>query len=113
RRLWDEAVGELASVSMDRYRELVFGDVGFVRYFLEASPIAEFDLLNIGSRPARRAGGQDLSVDGLRAIPWVFAWMQNRHLLPSWDGVGTALAGFRARYPGGLAPLRAMYAPRP
>jgi phosphoenolpyruvate carboxylase len=113
KRLWDEAVGELASVSMTRYRELVFGDVGFVRYFLEASPIAEFDLLNIGSRPARRAGGQELSVDGLRAIPWVFAWMQNRHLLPSWYGVGTALAGFRARYPGGLGTLREMYAEWP
>jgi phosphoenolpyruvate carboxylase len=52
-------------------------------------------------------------VEDLRAIPWVFAWMQNRHLLPSWYGVGRALGDFIGRYRGGLAVLREMYAEWP
>lgn len=110
KRVWDEALAELAATSMDHYRALVFRDSGFLRYFRQASPIAEFDLLNMGSRPARRPDANGISVDGLRAIPWVFAWMQNRHLLPSWYGVGTALSGFMERYRGGREVLREMYA---
>ena len=109
--VWNEAMGELAESSMGAYRGLVFDNPDFTRYFQQASPIAEFDLLNIGSRPARRPSGDqpELSVEGLRAIPWVFAWMQNRHLLPSWYGVGSALATFLERYRGGAATLREMY----
>jgi phosphoenolpyruvate carboxylase len=71
------------------YRELVSDDE-FVRFFRQVSPIDELSELTIGSRPAsRRAGGR---LDDLRAIPWVFAWTQNRILLPSWFGAGTALA---------------------
>ncbi len=114
RRVWDEAMGEIAASSMAAYRGLVYEDPGFGRYFLEASPIAELSLLNIGSRPARRPGSDgDVRVEDLRAIPWVFAWTQNRHLLPSWYGVGTALRGFRERYRGGLEVLREMYAEWP
>ena len=51
-----------------------------------------------------------MRVEDLRAIPWVFAWTQNRHLLPSWYGVGTALGGFMERYRGGRDVLRDMYA---
>ncbi len=115
RRVWDEALGEIAETSMATYRALVYDDPGFGRYFLEASPISELSLLNIGSRPARRPGGGDgqVRVEDLRAIPWVFAWTQNRHLLPSWFGVGTALRTFSERYRGGLDVLREMYAEWP
>jgi phosphoenolpyruvate carboxylase len=114
KRVWDEALSELAHVSMTHYRGLVADDPSFVRYFRQASPIEEFDLLNMGSRPARRPGeGGTRAIEGLRAIPWVFAWMQNRHILPSWYGVGAALAGFTERYRGGLAVLREMYAEWP
>jgi phosphoenolpyruvate carboxylase len=108
--VWDEAVAELAEVSLLRYRALVHRDSGFVRYFLQASPIRELELLNIGSRPTRRSGDSGaLRVEDLRAIPWVFSWMQNRHLLSAWYGVGTALGGFLRRYRGGLQVLREMY----
>jgi phosphoenolpyruvate carboxylase len=114
KRVWDEAMAEISESSMAAYRALVFDDPDFVSYFTASSPIAEFDLLNIGSRPARRAAADGgVRVEDLRAIPWVFAWMQNRHLLPSWYGVGTALAGFVARYRGGAAVLREMYAEWP
>jgi phosphoenolpyruvate carboxylase len=74
--------------SRDVYRALV--DTGeFVRFFRQVSPVDELAELTIGSRPAsRREGG---GLQDLRAIPWVFAWTQNRILLPSWYGAGTAL----------------------
>ncbi len=61
-------------------------------YFQAASPVEEIALLNIGSRPARRTGIRTLA--DLRAIPWVFAWTQNRHFIPGWYGLGTGLATF-------------------
>jgi phosphoenolpyruvate carboxylase len=77
-----------AARSRDVYRALV-DDEAFVRFFRQVSPIDELSELTIGSRPAaRRAGGR---LEDLRAIPWVFAWTQNRILLPSWYGAGIAL----------------------
>lgn len=63
-----------------------------VTYFQAASPLEEISLLNIGSRPARRFGASSLK--DLRAIPWVFAWAQNRHMITNWYGVGSALRSF-------------------
>jgi phosphoenolpyruvate carboxylase len=103
---WRSTLDELAETGRRCYRELVYEDPGFVTYFLQSSPIQEIGSLNIGSRPVSRAGS--LRVDDLRAIPWVFAWMQNRHLLPAWYGVGTALGRVGDR-PGGVQLLREMY----
>ena len=114
KRVWDEALDELAETSRAHYRALVHEDPGFLPYFVGASPLGELDMVNIGSRPGRRAEpGGELRFEDLRAIPWVFAWMQNRHLLPSWYGVGEALSAFIARYRGGLGVLREMYADWP
>lgn len=66
---------------------------GFIDYFQQASPVEELAMLKIGSRPARRFGAK--SLDDLRAIPWVFAWSQNRHLITGWYGFGSAIASFR------------------
>jgi phosphoenolpyruvate carboxylase len=114
--VWDEAAAEVAETSLAAYRGLVYDDPDFLPYFVAASPIRELGLLTIGSRPSRRPGGAGdgdaagVRVEDLRAIPWVFAWTQNRHLLPSWYGVGTALGGFMERYRGGRDVLREMYA---
>jgi phosphoenolpyruvate carboxylase len=64
---------------------------GFLEYWRAATPIDEISRLRLGSRPAARRGGV-LTRSGVRAIPWVFSWMQSRFNLPGWYGLGTALA---------------------
>jgi phosphoenolpyruvate carboxylase len=87
---------------------VVFEDPRFIAYFNQATPQEELANLNIGSRPARRKAGGDVST--LRAIPWVFAWTQTRMVLPAWLGVGEAL---QAAMEGGQASvLRDMYQAR-
>jgi phosphoenolpyruvate carboxylase len=81
-------VGVLADRSHTVYRALV-EDPGFVDFFRSFTPVDELALLNIGSRPSRRPESADY-LASLRAIPWVFAWTQNRCVLPSWYGCGTA-----------------------
>ena len=71
-------------------------DKGFIDYFLAATPINEIAKLNIGSRPASRK--TLASISDLRAIPWVFSWMQSRVMLPGWYGVGSAMSAFLARH---------------
>jgi len=88
---FDEAMDALSGAAHAAYRRLV-EHPRLVDYFQAASPVEEIALLNIGSRPARRTGVRTLA--DLRAIPWVFAWTQNRHFLPGWYGLGTGLATF-------------------
>ncbi|MGQ0657470.1 MAG: phosphoenolpyruvate carboxylase, partial [Chromatiales bacterium] len=88
---FDEAMKTLSETSHAAYRALV-DQPGLVAYYEAASPVEELTLLNIGSRPARRFGAKTLAQ--LRAIPWVFAWTQNRHMITGWYGVGTALEQF-------------------
>jgi phosphoenolpyruvate carboxylase len=86
------------------YRSLVWDDPAFAPFFRSFTPVEELSLLALGSRPARRPGQDDDLLSALRAIPWVFAWTQNRCLLPAWYGCGTALAGT-----GSLRELRRLY----
>jgi phosphoenolpyruvate carboxylase len=83
----------LAATSMRRYRDFVWNDSPFPAFFHAFTPIDELALLEIGSRPVSRPGTSAATeLHALRAIPWVFAWTQNRCLLPAWFGAGTALA---------------------
>lgn len=102
---WRTRMETLADVSRRAYRETVYERPDFLAYFRAATPERELAHLNVGSRPARRAGGG--GVAALRAIPWVFAWTQTRLMLPAWLGVDAALR--RAADDGGLDELRAMY----
>lgn len=89
----DEAMEALSGMSQAVYRRLL--DMpGFFAYFRQASPVEELSLLNIGSRPAHRFAARTMA--DLRAIPWVFAWSQNRHLITGWYGFGSALRSFVA-----------------
>ena len=82
--LWHQAMEHLSRASSAAFRS-VYEDPRFASYFYTATPVTELDALHIGSRPARRTGGGDLTA--LRAIPWQFAWTQTRLLLASWLGV--------------------------
>jgi phosphoenolpyruvate carboxylase len=79
---------------------------GFAEFFAMVTPYAEIEHMSMGSRPPRRREGTDLAA--LRAIPWVFAWSQNRCNLPGWYGLGSGLAAI-AEEPGGIETLRSMY----
>jgi phosphoenolpyruvate carboxylase len=104
---FDEAMEALAGVSEAAYRGLA-DHPGLVAYYHAASPLAELAWLKLGSRPARRFGAKTL--DDLRAIPWVFGWSQNRHLVTGWYGVGTALQRFmEIRGPAGEQLLQRMF----
>jgi phosphoenolpyruvate carboxylase len=83
-----DLVTALSERAHDAYRRLVDDD-GFVRFFRSFTPVDELALLALGSRPARRPDDAGY-LSSLRAIPWVFAWTQNRSLLPAWYGCGTA-----------------------
>ncbi|BDV33189.1 phosphoenolpyruvate carboxylase [Methylocystis iwaonis] len=91
RKDFDEALEEISFASFAVYERLV-SDPDIVTYFQAASPLEEISLLNIGSRPARRFGAKSLA--DLRAIPWVFAWAQNRHSITGWYGVGSGLKAY-------------------
>lgn len=90
---FNKAMEEISKSSFSAYRKLA-EHPGLVSYYQTASPVEELALLNIGSRPARRFGAKTLA--DLRAIPWVFAWTQNRHMVPGWYGVGTGILNFIA-----------------
>lgn len=84
-----EAMEKLSQAAFRAYRKLVYETPGFVDYFFAATPIAEIADLNIGSRPAMRQAKR--SIEGLRAIPWVFSWAQSRAMAPGWFGFGSAV----------------------
>jgi phosphoenolpyruvate carboxylase len=106
---WTAAMDELAATAFEAYRKFVYETPEVLEYWQEATPINELSGMRIGSRPARRKGGDVFA--GLRAIPWGFSWMQSRHNLPAWFGVGHALAAYVkvGQRDERLAMLREMY----
>ncbi|HJQ65619.1 MAG TPA: phosphoenolpyruvate carboxylase [Gemmatimonadales bacterium] len=86
---WDALMDEIAAESRAAYRTLVYDDARFSEYFQLATPIDVIQRMPIGSRPSSRRAGT--GIQQLRAIPWVFAWTQSRHVLPGWYGLGTAV----------------------
>ncbi len=97
-------IDKMAERSMLAYRALI-EDPRFWPWFMAASPVQHIGGLPIASRPVARTGG-DLTFDSLRAIPWVFSWIQMRYLAPSWYGLGAA---FDAMSPSELAWCRTAY----
>jgi phosphoenolpyruvate carboxylase len=103
----DAAMEEISQRAFEAYRRVVYDDPDFLAFFQQATPLAEIESLNIGSRPARRR--KEGGISTLRAIPWTFSWIQTRFLLPSWLGAGTALTEFMERRADGLDVLRGWY----
>ena len=93
---WRHAMDEFSQVSRAFYRALVYENTDFYAYFRAATPIDVIERLRIGSRPAARRDMR--GINDLRAIPWVFAWTQNRQMLPGWYGVGHGLTHIVERF---------------
>lgn len=105
---WEKTINTISDYAQRSYRALVYETPEFRTYFAQATPIDQFESLNIGSRPASRNG--ELQIEELRAIPWVFAWTQSRHLLSSWYGLGSALQRFVEQdYNNNIKILQEMY----
>jgi phosphoenolpyruvate carboxylase len=103
---WEAAFDRLSATSYDFYRKHIVDDPDTFAYFEQATPVAELEHARLGSRPAKRGGKKSMA--DLRAIPWVFGWMQSRQLVPAFFGVGHALDRFVKENPNGLALLQAM-----
>ena len=95
---WEEAIEEMSQEAYRLYRREIADNPDVLEYFEQATPVNELDTARIGSRPSRRARGRRL--EDLRAIPWVFGWMQSRHAVPAWFGIGHALEQFAKSGPG-------------
>ena len=95
---WEEAIEEISQEAYSVYRREIADNPDVLEYFEQATPVNELDAARIGSRPSRRSKGRRL--EDLRAIPWVFGWMQSRHAVPAWFGVGHALQKFAKSGPG-------------
>ncbi|MFN3228597.1 MAG: phosphoenolpyruvate carboxylase [Asticcacaulis sp.] len=83
------AMKALSDQALSAYRGLVYDDPAFVEFFRSATPISEIIDLKIGSRPASRTRSR--AIEDLRAIPWVFSWMQSRFMLPGWYGFASGV----------------------
>ncbi len=108
---WEGAMDELSATSLAYYQEHIVGDPEVFAFFEQATPVAELEHARIGSRPAKRADAsatQQRTMADLRAIPWVFGWMQSRIVVPAYFGVGFALEQYIAAHPDGLARLQTM-----
>jgi phosphoenolpyruvate carboxylase len=90
---WRAALNEMSNTAQKAYRALVYETPGFIEFWESATPLDEIKRLQIGSRPASRA--KLGAVNQIRAIPWVFSWMQSRFNLPSWYSLGAGLASIR------------------
>jgi len=104
---WEETMEEFSQLAWGRYRQMVYEDAEFVRYFEQATPIDAISEFHIGSRPSRRSTSRN--IQDLRAIPWVFSWTQSRHLLPSWFPFGWTVEQFVRTHAQGLETLQRMY----
>jgi phosphoenolpyruvate carboxylase len=105
---WEAALDQLSATSFAFYKKHIIDNPDTFTYFEQATPVAELEHARLGSRPAKRSGRK--SIEDLRAIPWVFGWMQSRQLVPAFFGVGHALQHFIESTPDGsnLALLRTM-----
>ncbi len=93
---WQPAMQLLSDASQARYRAFVHDDPGFFEFFQAVTPIDVIERMQLGSRPLLRGTGS--GVDTIRAVPWMFAWSQSRHMLPGWFGAGTGLAAVADRF---------------
>ncbi len=102
-----DVMAHLSDLSKQYYRKFVYESDGFLDYWQQATPINELARMQISSRPAKRQAKGGFSA--MRAIPWMFSWMQSRAIVPSWFGLGTAFKTYIEEESNGARTLREMY----
>ena len=108
---WEQAMDALSASSLGFYQQHIVNDPEVFTFFEQGTPVAELEHARIGSRPAKRADAsatKKRSMADLRAIPWVFGWMQSRIVVPAYFGVGFALESFVNANEDSLPLLRSM-----
>jgi phosphoenolpyruvate carboxylase len=108
---WLQAIETMSDAGFAAYKALVHDDPDFLVFWKQATPIDEISNLKFGSRPTFRRN--TTSVEDLRAIPWVFSWMQSRFNFPGWYGLGSALHSVLKKGPKARKLLRQMHAEWP
>jgi phosphoenolpyruvate carboxylase len=103
---WEAALDELSATSCAFYRRHIIDNPDTFTYFEQSTPVAELEHARLGSRPSKRSAKKSMA--DLRAIPWVFGWMQSRQLVPAYFGVGHAIQQFIEQNPDGLSQLQTM-----
>jgi phosphoenolpyruvate carboxylase len=103
---WESVLDQLSASSYAFYRRHIVDNPDTFTYFEQSTPVAELEHARLGSRPAKRSGKKSMA--DLRAIPWVFGWMQSRQLVPAYFGVGHALNEFIQSTTDGLQQLQTM-----
>jgi phosphoenolpyruvate carboxylase len=94
---WSEAMEVISATAREEYRNFVYQTDELIEYYYTATPINEIAELRLGSRPAKRK--QTKRIEDMRAIPWVFAWMQSRHIVPGWYSSHAGLDAFLSSSP--------------
>lgn len=81
----------LAEISYEKYTALKNHPM-FVPYLQEMSTLPYYGKTNIGSRPSKRGGDNELKFEDLRAIPFVGSWSQLKQNVPGFFGLGYAIS---------------------
>ena len=97
----------MADKASEVYETMVKENPDFIQYYLQFTPLDIIERASIGSRPSRRTSHSISDIGSLRAIPWIFSWMQTRLLFPAYYGVGSAVEWFISNY--SLELLQEMY----
>jgi len=101
---WRNIMETIATASANRYRQLVYDPQNFFDYFQNATPADALERM-------REVERTDLpsftgNINDLRDIPWDHAWIQSRHILPGWYGLGTGLTAAISQF--GIEAVREM-----
>lgn len=98
---------KIANKAREGYESLVKKDPNFIEFYLQFTPLDLIERATIGSRPSRRSSSNVKDITGLRAIPWIFSWMQSRLILPAFYGIGASLKEYTDE--NGIEPLQNLY----
>jgi len=88
-----DLLADLSHKSYDKFKS----HPKFLKYLENITTLPYYSKTNIGSRPSKRGISKELSLNDLRAIPFVGSWSQSKQNVPGFFGVGSSLNDFKSR----------------